>query len=65
MVVDNINNYMRENGIKQKTVAEKSGISKCALSATLTKNRKLTADEYEKICTALGKEPNFFMTTQQ
>lgn len=65
MVADNISRYMIENGIKQKKIAEKSGISKCALSAILTKKRKLTADEYEKICNALGKEPNFFMKTCQ
>jgi transcriptional regulator with XRE-family HTH domain len=61
MVVDNINAYIKENGIKQKIISDRSGINQCALSATLSKKRKLTADEYEKICIALKKEPNFFM----
>lgn len=61
MIIDNIAKYIKDNGIKQRMIAEKTGIGECALSAILTRKRKLSADEYEKICVVLKKDPNFFM----
>lgn len=53
--------YIREMGIKQTTISEKTGIRTDALSQTLLGNRKMTADEFEKICIAIDKSPNDFM----
>lgn len=57
--------YVSENGIKQTFIADKTGLSKNAISAILTLNRKMSADEYEKICRALNKTPNDFMLIEE
>lgn len=57
--------YIRNMGIKQTVISEKTGISVTALSAMLTNRRKMTADEFEKICIAIGKSPNDFMVTKE
>ena len=57
--------YIRNMGIKQTTICEKTGISVSALSAMLTNRRKMTADEFEKICIAIEKSPNDFMVTKE
>ena len=56
--------YIRNMGIKQTAICEKTGISVSALSAMLTNRRKMTADEFEKICIAIEKEPNDFMAVK-
>jgi plasmid maintenance system antidote protein VapI len=55
--------YIRENGIKQIWISKRTGIHESRLSAILTRRYKMTADEYEKIVRAIGKEPNDFMET--
>lgn len=62
---ERISSYVRESGLKQKVVAEKAGYSEKQLSAMLRGNRKIWADDYERICIALGKEPNDFMCLQK
>lgn len=53
--------YLLDNGITQAFVAEKAGITRKRMSDILTLKSKMKADEYEKICKALGKQPNDFM----
>ena len=53
--------YINDMGIKQINICEKTGISTSAMSAILTNRRKMTADEFEKICIAIQKSPNDFM----
>ncbi len=55
--------YLLDNGITQAFVAEKTGIKRKRMSDILTLKSKMKADEYEKICKALGKQPNDFMET--
>lgn len=55
--------YLLDNGITQAFVAEKTGIKRKRMSDILTLKSKMKADEYEKICKALGKAPNDFMET--
>ena len=57
--------YIRKMGIKQTVICEKTGISVSALSAMLTNRRKMTADEFEKICIAIRKSPNDFMVVKE
>lgn len=45
--------YIESNGMKQKHVAEKAGISERALSLILTGGRKCNVDEYANICISL------------
>ncbi len=49
-----IKKYLMENGIKQSYVSEKSGIPASILNMMLNDNRKIEANEYMKICDAIG-----------
>lgn len=53
--------YINDLGIKQSAISEKTGINRNIMSAILTNRRKMTADEFEKICIAIQKSPNDFM----
>lgn len=57
--------YVSDNGIKQTFIVEKTGLSKNVVSGILTLSRKMSADEYEKICKALNKTPNDFMLIEE
>lgn len=46
--------YLEENGIKQTFVSEKTGIPAPILNMMLNDNRKIEANEYMKICDAIG-----------
>jgi hypothetical protein len=60
-----IADYINEMGIKQSVISKKTGITQCALCAMLMQNRVMLADEYMKICIAIGKEPNDFMVVKE
>lgn len=49
-----IKRYLEANGIKQTFVAKRTGISEPILSMMLNDNRKIEANEYMKICDAIG-----------
>lgn len=49
-----IKKYLEENGIKQTFVSEKTGIPTPILNMMLNDNRKIEANEYMKICDAIG-----------
>lgn len=57
--------YINEMGIKQSVISRKTGITQCALCAMLMGNRVMMADEFEKICIAIEKEPNDFMAIKE
>lgn len=46
--------YLVKNGIKQSYVSEKTGIPAPILNAILNNNRKIEANEYMRICDAIG-----------
>ena len=52
-----LKNYMKENGIKQVFVSEKTGIRPQILGAMLNGQRKVEATEFFKICEAMGANP--------
>lgn len=61
MTISNaIANYIDEKGIKQKFLAEKTGLSCEAMSNMLNGKRKLEVDEYAKICETLNVSFDFF-----
>ena len=60
-VYEVIDAYLKENGIKQKFIAEKTGIPENTLSTTLQGKRKMDADEFIKIVLALNLDANYFM----
>lgn len=49
-----IKSYMISKGIKQSYVSEKTGIPAPILNMMLNDNRKIEANEYMKICDAIG-----------
>lgn len=61
IVQSRLADYIRDNGIKQVWISQKTGISESRLSGILTRRLKMTADEYERIVSVIGKEPNDFM----
>lgn len=49
-----IKKYLEDNGIKQIFVSEKTGIPASILNMMLNDNRKIEANEYMRICDAIG-----------
>lgn len=60
MINKKIKNYMEERGIKQSFLKEPLGMTASTLNALLNGNRKLSAEEYFKICDALGVPLEYF-----
>lgn len=56
--------YVQSNGIMQKFIAEKTGLSPVKVSNILNLNQKMTADEFELFCRALKKQPNDFIVIE-
>ena len=56
--------YVRNMGIKQNWLAEKTGLTESIVSDIFRGKRKMTADEFVCICKALGKNPNDFMEVE-
>lgn len=57
MVGEYLGKYMKDNGIKQVFVSEKTGISPQKLGVILKDKQKIEVQEYFKICVAVGIDP--------
>ncbi len=55
-----IKQYIDENGIKQKKVADDSGMKPQALNDVLNERRKIEATEYFNVCKALNVGLDYF-----
>ena len=55
-----IKKYLESNGIKQSFVSEQIGIPAPILNMMLNDNRKIEANEYMKICDAIGVPLDYF-----
>ena len=53
-IIERIRNYIKEQGLKQRWVAERAGMTDLEISQYLTERKRLTADAYIRICDALG-----------
>lgn len=53
--------YVQNNGIRGSFIADRAELSPIVVSRILTNKREMTADEFERICKALHKQPNDFM----
>lgn len=60
MVAKKIKEYITDMGIKQAAIAKKVGMTDGQLSGILTGRYKLKADDFFKICEAIGVEPEKF-----
>lgn len=56
-----IKNYLKDNGISQTFVSEKTGIPLPKLNLSLNGNRRLDFGEYELICGALSVGADKFL----
>lgn len=56
----NIKQYIKDNGISQTHISNKTHIRPSILNAILNSKRNLMADEYFLICEALGVSPDIF-----
>ena len=57
-VCDRLKLYITQNGLKQKVIAEKSGLTENQMSQILKGKRGISADEFEIICNAMNANPN-------
>ena len=55
-----LNDYVTSNGIKQSYICEQTGIHPDIVSRILREARKITAEEFLKICNALNLDPRDF-----
>lgn len=60
---EKLNNCINKKGLKQVFVSEKSGIPPDRLSKVLNGKRRLTADDFLRICIAIDEDPNNFRPT--
>lgn len=51
---DNIRSYIRDRGLIQAVLARRAGMTPAKLSAALTKRRGLEANEFIRLCEAMG-----------
>ena len=59
----NIKMYLESNGISQSFLSENTGIPNNTLSNMLNSKRRITVEEYFKICETLKKPYDFFKKT--
>ena len=57
MIGEYLGKYMKDKGIKQVFVSEKTGISPQKLGVILKDKQKIEVQEYFKICVAIGIDP--------
>jgi transcriptional regulator with XRE-family HTH domain len=58
---ERIAEYIKNKGIKQTFISQKTGIDDSSLSAKLNGKTKLTVDDIELICGAIGCSPSQFL----
>ncbi len=64
-VGNKIKSYLDESGITQKYLSEKAKIELPKLHLALNGKRKMTFEEYENICWALGVNVDRFLTPKK
>ncbi len=60
-VYEKVRAYIDEQGLKQKTVAERAGIPNVTFNAIMNGKRTLYADDLRSICIALQVSPEKFI----
>ena len=64
-IYQKISKYIVDNGIKQKFIADKTGIPENVLSMMLNGKRRIEADEFIEIIIALNVDANFFINSKE
>lgn len=60
MITEAIAAYLADNGIKQIYLAEKTGIGVQALRFSLRGKRRMSVEEYQKVCDVLNLPYDYF-----
>lgn len=60
LLAKRINEYLKENGIKQTWLAEKVGVPITTFNGIINGRVAMKADMFIKICVALGEPPERF-----
>lgn len=60
-VQERVAEYVQNNGIMQKFIADKTGMTTVKVSNILNLNQKMTADDFELFCKALKRQPSDFI----
>ena len=63
-VYEKVRAYIDENGYKQITIANKTGIPKTTFNAIMNGKRTLYADDLCSICIALNVSPELFIEVE-
>ena len=63
-VYEKVRAYIDEQGLKQKTIAEKADIPNVTFNAIMNGKRTLYADDLKAICIALQVSPERFIDFQ-
>lgn len=63
-VYEKVRAYIDEQGLKQKTVAERAGIPNVTFNAIMNGKRTLYADDLKAICIALQVSPELFIEVE-
>lgn len=59
-IVDKLNEYITKHQIQQTFIVQKTGLTTETVSEILNGSRRILADEFLLICTALEIDPNIF-----
>jgi len=60
MITAAIADYVKQNGIKQSILCRRTGLTKYLVRQSLHGKRRLSIEEYIKICSALNVPYTFF-----
>lgn len=60
-----VRDYLSEHGIKQSFVADKCGWSRQKMNCMINGKAKMTADDFQEICKAVGAPYEIFLNTSQ
>ncbi len=60
---EKVRTYLDSNGIKQKAIAQKAGISNTTFNAIMNGKRTMYAEDLKAICLALNVSPELFVET--
>lgn len=64
-IIERLNEYISENEIKNTYISQETGLTIETISEILAGKRRILADEFLLICTALDIDPNIFRSSSE
>lgn len=65
VVQSSLREYIKSHGIKQRYIAEATGLPEYTISDIFCDRKEMKADEFMLICGAINKSPNDFITSKE